>query len=147
MIKNIYSKNIIYGNTKDSIIEISLLMKKNNIGFIPLKENDNYVGVITDRDICISLPNIKSLNDSVKDYMSQNIISIDISKSIDEALNLMKKYKIKRLLVKEKDNIKGILSLSDILNNTIDILNTYKTIFNIYDSKENICATVDEFYL
>lgn len=147
MIKNIYTKNIIWGNATDSITKISQLMKKNNIGFIPIKNNDNYVGVITDRDICISLPNVKSLNDSVKNYMNHNIISIDISSSKEDALNLMKKYKIKRLLVKEKDNIKGILSLSDILNNTFDILNTYKTIFNTHDNKKNRESTIDEFYL
>ena len=53
------------------------------------------------------------------------------------------------LLVKEKDNIIGILSLSDILNytNNKNIIKTYKTIFNIHDNNHATTPEVDEFYL
>ena len=149
MINEIMSKKIIFGNIDSSIKDISNLMKLNNIGFIPIKENDEYVGVITDRDICLSLSDIKDLNDSIKSYMTKNIIYINIDSSIDEALEVMSKCKVKRLLVKEKDNIVGILSLSDILNytNNTNILKTYKTIFYIHDNNMNHIAEIDEFYL
>lgn len=149
MINEIMSKKIIFGSLNDSIKNISKLMKENNIGFIPIKNEDKFIGVITDRDICVSIPEIKSINDSVKSYISNNIIYIDINSSIDEALMLMSKYKIKRLLVKEKDNIIGVLSLSDILNyaNSQNILDTYKTIFYIHDNNRSSIAEIDEFYL
>ena len=149
MINEIMSKKIIFGSLNDSIKNISKLMKENNIGFIPIKNEDKVIGVITDRDICVSIPEIKSINDSVKSYISNNIIYIDVNSSIDEALMLMSKYKIKRLLVKEKDNIIGVLSLSDILNysNSQNILDTYKTIFYIHDNNRISIAEIDEFYL
>ena len=61
----------------------------------------------------------------------------------------MKDNKVKRLLVKEKDNIIGILSLSDILNytNNKNVINTYKTIFYIHDNNSSLISEVDEFYL
>ena len=37
MLNEIMSKNIIYGNIDDSFKDISKLMKKHNIGFIPIK--------------------------------------------------------------------------------------------------------------
>ena len=143
------SKNIIYCNVNSSIKEVSILMKDNNIGFIPIKDKDKFVGVITDRDICLSLGNIKSINDCVRSFMTNSIICIDLNSSVDEALNLMSKYKIKRLLVKEKDNIIGILSLSDILNNCKceNILDTYRSIFYIHDNNINELPTIDEFYM
>ena len=57
--------------------------------------------------------------------------------------------KVKRLLVKEKDNIVGILSLSDILNytNNKNIINTYKTIFYIHDNNQKPTVEIDDFYL
>ena len=101
--------NIISGKIDSSIKDISLLMKENNIGFIPIKDDDEYVGVITDRDICLSIPSISNINDSIKSYITNNIIYIDINSDIDNALKLMGSNKVKRLLVKEKDNIVGIL--------------------------------------
>ena len=149
MIKNIMSYKIISGNTNNSIKEISTLMKDNNIGFIRIKENNKYIGVITDRDLSLALSNINNINDSIKSYITNNIVYIDINDSINNALKLMRDNKIKRLMVKEKDNIVGILSLSDILNytNNPNIINTYKTIFYIHDNNKSFIAEVDEFYL
>ena len=149
MIKEIMTYKIISSNINNSIKDISLLMKENNIGFIPIKDNDNYIGVITDRDICLALPTINNINDSIKSYITNNIIYIDVNSDIDNALKTMGSNKVKRLLVKEKDNIVGILSLSDILNytNNKNIINTYKTIFYIHDNNQSTIAEVDEFYL
>jgi len=149
MISEIMSNKIICSDSSDSIKDISKLMKDNNIGFIPIKENDEFIGVVTDRDICLAIPCLNNFNDSVKSYISNNIVYIDINASIDEALELMGKYKIKRLLVKEKDNTVGVLSLSDILSysNSSNIINTFKTIFYIHDNDKGYIAEIDEFYL
>ena len=149
MIKDIMSKKIIFSSINSSIKDISKLMKENNVGFIPIKQNNKYIGVITDRDICLSLSIIKDLNDSIKSYITLNIVSIDINANINEALNLMSKYKVKRLLVKNKEDIIGVLSLSDILNytNSDNIINTYKSIFYTHDNNTNISTQVDDFYL
>lgn len=149
MIKDIMSKKIIFSDINSSIKDVSTLMKKNNIGFIPIKSNNEYVGVITDRDICLSIPTLKNINDSIKSYMSNNVIYIESSENIYNALKLMGKYKIKRLLVKDKNNIVGVLSLSDILNYTNDfnVIETCKEIFYIHDNKKEFNVEIDEFYL
>ena len=140
---------IISSNKDSSIKDISLLMKENNIGFIPIKDNDTYIGVITDRDICLAISNIKNIDDIIKPYITNNIIYIDINSDIDNALKIMATNKIKRLLVKEKDNIIGILSLSDILSytNNKNIIHTYKTIFYIHNSNNIDSAYIDDFCL
>ena len=149
MIREIITYNIISGNINSSIKDISKLMKENNIGIIPIKDKNKYIGVITDRDICLALGTINNINDSIKSYITNDIIYIDINSNIDDALKLMGKNKVKRLLVKEKDNIIGILSLSDILNytNSSNIINTYKSIFYIHDNTNSNIAEVDDFYL
>ena len=149
MIREIITYNIISGNINSSIKDISKLMKENNIGIIPIKDKNKYIGVITDRDICLALPTINNINDSIKSYITNNIICIDINSSIDNALKVMSNNKIKRLLVKEKDNIIGILSLSDILNYTTNknIINTCKSIFYIHDNNKSDIAEIDSFYL
>lgn len=149
MINEIMSKKIIYGNIDSSIKDISILMKKHNIGFIPIKDKDKWVGVISDRDICLACSNIKNTDESINSYMSKNLICIDINSDIESALEIMSKEKVKRLLVKEKDNIIGVISLSDILmyTNNNNVLTTIKTIFYIHDNDFNGSAEIDEFYL
>ena len=149
MIKDIMSKKIIFSDIDTSIKDVSNLMKENNIGFIPIKNNNKCVGVITDRDICLSIPTLKTINDSVRSYVSNNVVCIGVNDSIEDALKLMGKYKVKRLLVKEKDNTIGVLSLSDILNytNNNNLIDTYKSIFYIHDNRKEFTPEVDEFYL
>ena len=46
-IKELVNKNIIVGDVKNSIVEITNIMKKNNIGFLPIKNEKKIIGVIT----------------------------------------------------------------------------------------------------
>ena len=144
--KELINKNIISCNIDSSVSEVSKLLKEYNIGFIPIKDNNEYVGVITDRDISLIIPNLKTINDSIKPYITNNIISININSNIDDALDLMSKEKVKRLLAKEKDSIIGVLSISDILNYKCDnkILNTYKSIFGISDQVRERLSQIDD---
>jgi len=51
----------------------------------------------------------------VKDFMSKDLIVIDANDSVRNALRLMKKHKVHRLLVKRKGKIVGIVTERDIL--------------------------------
>lgn len=149
-INDIMSKKIIVGNTTNTLSEIAELMKKYDIGFIPIVDKNKLVGVITDRDIVINaISNNCSFNDLIDKYVVKNIISIDQNKSIDDALNLMALKKVKRLIVTDNNKISGILTLSDILgkyDNEI-ILDTFKQIFEINRNDDLFSTEIDEFYL
>ena len=149
-INDIMSKKIIVGNTTNTLSEIAELMKKYDIGFIPLVDKNKLVGVITDRDIVINaISNNCSFNDLIDKYVVKNIISIEQNKSIDDALNLMALKKVKRLIVTDNNKISGILTLSDILgkyDNEI-LLDTFKQIFEINRNDDLFSTEIDEFYL
>ena len=145
------SKDLVIANAYDSIKDISTLMKQYDIGFIPLSKDPIITGVITDRDLVVNaLYNGAKENDSVIKYMNKNVIAIDISESIEYALGTMAKEQIKRLLIKDQENNKivGILSLSDIINNTdINVSETLKSIWNIHKNTDEFHTEIDEFYL
>lgn len=149
-INDIMSKKIIVGSTTNTLSEIAELMKKYDIGFIPIVDKNKLVGVITDRDIVINaISNNCSFNDLIDKHVVKNIISIDQNKSIDDALNLMVLKKVKRLIVTDNNKISGILTLSDILgkyDNEI-ILDTFKQIFEINRNDDLFSTEIDEFYL
>lgn len=155
-IKEIMNKSIIYGDIDNTIEEICSLMKTYDIGFIPIKDNNHYVGVITDRDIVIrALANNIEMDNTIETFITKNVISVDINESIEEALKLMSNYQIRRIMVKNKDKYVGIISLSDILSIKLDFdilkyiskifMPNDKTIFN--NDIDLPQAEIDEFEL
>lgn len=148
-IKEVVNKNIIVGDVKDSIVEIATIMKKYNIGFMPIKNEQKIIGVITDRDIVINcISNNCNNNDSIEGYINKNIIHIDWNREINDALNIMAKEKVKRILVSDNMKLVGVLSLSDIINKEEKkTLETIKSIWKLKDNNRNIEPEIDEYYL
>ncbi len=149
-LKNYISKNLIVGNIDNTIFEIGKIMRDFNIGFLPIAKGNKIVGVITDRDIVINcIANNELKSNAVKDYITKNIISIDISKSVESALNLMGGNKIKRLLVTNNNKLIGIISMADIINNYNNkelIIKNLKNIFEIIVDNY-FKPKVNDFYL
>lgn len=150
-IKDIMTKDIITGKTNDTVLDISKKMKDNDIGFIPILDKEDVVGVVTDRDIVINvLSNNGKNTDLIKDYMTKNVIDIDINSNFKNTINKMKDYKIKRIIVSDKGKMVGIISISDFVNSDIennDILNSIKHIWQIKRNDDNKKTEIDEFYL
>lgn len=117
IIKDIMSSCIVMCDNNDSIYEVSILMKQNNIGFIPVFKDDEICGVITDRDIVVKcISNKCDISDSINSYITHDVISIDLNKDITCALELMADKQVKRLIITKNNKPIGILSLSDIIN-------------------------------
>ena len=150
-IDSIMSKDLIIGNIHDKVEDIATLMKKHDIGFLPLALKNKILGVITDRDLVVgSFANHFDKESPVEQYMTKEIISIDLYQTIEEAMNLMGKHKVKRLLVTNRKKVVGILSLSDIIHSDIDpsiIMKNLKQIWEIYRNIDRMDAEIDEFYL
>lgn len=146
LIKDILKYNLITCNIDKEIKDICILMKENNLGFIPINDGKDIIGVVTDRDIVIR--GIASSFNDIKNIMSSNIISIDSSKELKDALKYFEKHKIKRLLVTENDEYVGVLSISDILKSEYNEKEIIKTIKNIFSEDiETNNFEVDSFYL
>lgn len=146
MIEKIMNKNLIILNDS-SLEDIAKAMKRYDVGMVIIKENNKIKGIITDRDIVTKI--LANKDNKIKEYLTTNLVSIDINSDINEAIALMKKHKIKRLLVKKDNKLVGVLSLSDLLN-TVDnniLIETYKTIFSINRNTDKYLTDIDEFEL
>lgn len=150
-IEDIMSKNIIIGNITNTISEISTLMKKYDIGFLPISDQKKIVGVITDRDIVVNaLSNNCNQNDIIDKYIVKNLIVIEQDKKIEEAIKLMGDKKVRRIIVTKDNKMSGILSLADIINikEYQDlIINNLQKIFEINRNDDLFKTEIDEFYL
>lgn len=150
-IDSIMSKHIICCDISSTVKDVALAMKQYDIGFIPICEKKRIIGVITDRDIVIKmLLNHEGPSSKIKNYINENIISISIDSTIEETLKKMEQYKIKRILVTSNKKVEGIISLSDILNQSNSdskFDSILKQIYQIKPSGEHLKTEIDEFYL
>lgn len=99
------------------VIEAAGLMRLHDIGVVPVLEDGRVVGMLTDRDIVLQV--VADGDDPhttlVRDVMSTGSISIQEDQDVEEAVELMQKYQIRRLPVLNRDStLVGIVSLGDI---------------------------------
>ncbi|OLN33763.1 CBS domain-containing protein [Desulfosporosinus metallidurans] len=106
-----------------SVVDIAQLMKKNDVGSVPVCEGDKLMGIITDRDIVLKVVavggNVNSI--SAKGIMNTNVITATADQDVHEAADLMSKYQIRRLPVLEQGKLVGILALGDLAIEKIHI--------------------------
>lgn len=147
MIEKIMNKNLIILDSDSSLENIATAMKKYDVGMVIIKNKNKIKGLITDRDIVTKI--LANKDNKIKEYLTTNLVSIDINNDIKDAIDLMKKHKIKRLLVKKDNKLVGILSLSDLFN-AVDnetLIEAYKTIFSINRNTDKYLTDINEFEL
>ena len=84
-----------------SVVEAARLMREQDIGSLPITDDEKLVGMITDRDITTRV--VAEAADpkmtSVEDVYSQDLISVEPDKDLEEALRLMARHQVRRLPV------------------------------------------------
>jgi CBS domain-containing protein len=110
-------RGVVWFSPETPITEIARKMSEDNIGAVPIGENDRLVGMVTDRDIvCRGIAKGKELSGlTARDVMTNGITYCMQDNDLEEALELMQKHKIRRLpVIDQNKRMVGMLSLSDI---------------------------------
>lgn len=100
-----------------SISDLARMMRDEDIGSIPVGENDRLVGMVTDRDIvCKGLADGKDLDSlTARDVMTGPIVYCRADEDIDDAVRIMEEHEIRRLpVINEDKRMVGMLSMGDI---------------------------------
>ena len=106
----------------DSIKKVAALMKREDIGAVPVYKNERPVGFVTDRDIVVScVAHGHASDDPISHAMSREIVFVRENDDISRATQLMRDNQVSRLLVvNESEQPVGMLSLQDISNSATD---------------------------
>ncbi|MHA2095531.1 MAG: CBS domain-containing protein [Candidatus Hodarchaeales archaeon] len=121
------TKDLITISGDKRVIYASELMIENNIGSLLVYEDSNVIGIITERDIvrkvitdCRDLCDVKA-----KEIATVDLITIAPRDTIEYALIMMYRRKIKRIPVKDPDSheLVGIITTHDIIAafNTLEL--------------------------
>ena len=102
--------------TSATVVEAARLMREQHIGSLPITDNEQLVGMITDRDIAtrVVAEAADPKTTSVGDVYSRDLISVEPDKDLDEALQLMARHQVRRLPVVESGRLVGIVTQADV---------------------------------
>jgi IMP dehydrogenase len=96
-------------------------MADKNIGSVMVMENGEYLGVMTERDYArkVILKGKASAETLVKDIMSTGLPRITPDNSIETCMHIMSESNIRYLPVFDNDHVCGIISITDVVTETI----------------------------
>jgi len=117
LVKDIMAKTLISVNPATTALQIAKMMEQGGIGAVFVKENENLVGIITDRDFATKIAaNNLPFDTPVQKIMSSPLITINHDKPISAAAEMMTSKKIRKLAVSDNGNIIGLITSSDLVN-------------------------------
>jgi CBS domain-containing protein len=123
LVRDIMNSPIVSASPGDSVRDIAKKMKEEKIGSIVIMNDGKPAGIVTDWDI-VSIGVVKDIKPSqlkAKEVM-QELHTIESEEAITEAARLLRKHNIKRLGVVYKNRLVGIISSSDVIAVTPDLV-------------------------
>jgi len=116
LVKDIMSKTLISVNPETTAFQVAKMMEQGGIGAVLVKENDNLVGIVTDRDYATKIAaNNLPFETPVDKIMSSPLVTINYDESISTAAVRMTDKKIRKLAVSDNGNIVGIITSTDLV--------------------------------
>jgi CBS domain-containing protein len=116
LVGEIMTREVVSIDSNDSVLNACFKYRDKKIGCLIVTENDQCVGILTERDIIVrSVCQVKDPKKTkVKEIMSSDIKSIHPLDKIEKAIEKMQKYKIKKLPVISDNSLVGIITIADI---------------------------------
>jgi len=116
LIKDIMKTTLIFVNPTTTVFQVAKMMEQGGISAIFIKEKEDFVGIITDRDFAIKIAvNQLPFDTPVEKIMSSPLITINQNEPIAAAAEIMTSKKIRKLAVLDNDTIVGILRSIDLV--------------------------------
>lgn len=121
------SEGVLAVETFDSIAIARQLMAKHRINQLPVTDNDNLVGIVTDRDIRDAYPTSLMIHRTeaidrfadtvtVEEVMTRDVFVVRPETPLTTAIGLLRRHRIGSLPVVKNRALVGIITRSDILD-------------------------------
>jgi CBS domain-containing protein len=116
-----------------SVFNALKVMAENNIGSVVVMQDEKFLGIITERDYSrkVVLKGKNSTDTKVNEIMTSEFPLLKPTDTVEYCMELMTKNNIRYLPVFEGKNLGGIISISDVVKETI--LSQQQTIDHLHD--------------
>ena len=108
-----------------TIKEVAALLAKKSIGAVPVtNENEEVIGIVSERDIVRNLNNrdVDITSEKVATIMTKSVISAPKTVSSSDLMEIMTENKIRHVVIMEGKALLGIVSIGDVVKRLIEKL-------------------------
>jgi len=115
--KEAMHKGVEWVSPDTPVTTLAKKMLEQDIGAIPIGENDRLIGIVTDRDITLrAVANGKDISGlTARDVMTKGIVWCRDIDEVNQAANVMQTKQVRRLpVIDQNKRMVGILSVGDI---------------------------------
>ncbi len=97
-------------------------MADKGIGALLVIDEGRLVGIVSERDYArkVILQGKSSRETPVAEIMTADVVTVDTHRSVDECLGMMTKHRIRHLPVVEEGQVRGMLSIGDLVRTKIE---------------------------
>ena len=113
--------NAITIDAETTVLDALRLMDEKNIGSVIVTENGEYRGLLTERDYArkVILKGKSSDETSVREIMTTDLPHIIPENTVETCMHIMSENNIRYLPVFRNDRLCGIISINDLVTETI----------------------------
>ena len=104
-----------------SVLDALKVMAENNIGSVVIMQDEKFLGIITERDYSrkVILKGKNSTDTKVSEIMTSEFPDLQPQDTVEHCMELMTQTNIRYLPVFEDKQLAGIISISDVVKETI----------------------------
>lgn len=140
---DVMTKNLICCRPEDLVVKAAQLMQSENIGSIPVIENEQnqkLVGIVTDRDLALKIiaKGQDAKSTKVEAVMTRQVVTCQAEDDITMALDAMATHQLRRIPIVDKDHrIVGIIAQADVATRMNQPEKTAEMVKEISQSNSN----------
>ena len=120
LVREIMTRDVCVASPDDNLKHAAAAMERDNLGILPVRENDRLVGMLTDRDITVRAVarGLSPEQCTVREIMSKVVKFVHDEATVEDAARLMSQSQVRRLPVLDRNQgLVGIISLADVAIN------------------------------
>ncbi len=105
----------------ETVLRALQVMAEANIGSVLVTEKEKIVGIFTESDYARKgeIMGRVAKTTPVKEVMTGNMYTVTMDTSVEQCMALMKNHRISHLPVVERDQLVGIVSMTDVMNSAV----------------------------
>ncbi len=122
VINNKAEQSIFTISPNATVLEAIKIMADKGVGALVVAEDETLLGIFSERDYTrkIALMDRSSSNTLVADIMTAKVITVNLSHTVEECLDLMTDRHLRHLPVLENDKLVGFISIGDLVKAAMD---------------------------